>query len=476
MLKSLAVAVAALFVVTGCVTVGPTPSSGPSGAATAAPSVGVPTPAPVTQAPTVAPTVAPTLPPTLAPTLPPVITPAPTEGATLPPTTEPSGTPGATGEPTTRDLLYNDDMSDPTSGWEELNQDFATVSYDSGVLAMRFNENPAWAFTVRQLTAANTTLVETGDFAPQSAGLFGLLCGDSATDSYYGAVVTTDGGLDFIETDNSTINVLERHDNLGLNVSIGSSNLMALECSLNVDGAVQMVVGLANTGPVAVYRHAGNGISSFDVSGLYGEAASDNYTLAVDTAAAWAAGGADGTMSDGAQILFAHIPTDLQQNCYESPIWNTDATYSVSCVLQTQGKGGELLQFKQYADANGMNAAYQDLVTAFGVESQGSCQSGPNEGSWTVNEQTGGRVQCAPQFVGIRFDWTDDLTNILSLLIDFDGSYPDTYGQWQDAGPITPAGLTAFIVLYSRGPRSEAASDRRVPREPPLERHLRDLA
>ena len=440
MLKSLPLAVAALFVVAGCVSVGPTPSSGPSGAVTAAPSVGVPTTAPVTQAPTVAPTVAPTPPPTLAPTLPPVITPAPTEEATLPPTTEPSGTPGASGSPTTRDLLYNDDMSDPTSGWEELNQDFATVSYDSGVLAMRFNDPQAWAFTVRQLTEANTTLVEEADFAPQSGGLFGLLCGDSASSSYYGAVVSTDGGLVFIETDNGTINVLERHDNLGLDVSIGSSNPMALECSVTVDGAIQMVVGLANTGPVAVYRDAGNGLSAFDVSGLYGEAASDGYTLTVDTAAGWGAGGADGTMSDGAQILFAHIPTNLQSNCYESPIWNTAATYSVTCVLQTQGKGGELLQYKQYADANGMNAGYQDLVTAFGVESQGSCQSGPNESSWAVNEQTGGLVQCAPQFVGIRFDWTDDLTNILSSLIDFDGSYPDTYSQWQDAGPITPQG------------------------------------
>ena len=65
---------------------------------------------------------------------------------------------------------------------------------------------------------------------------------------------------------------------------------------------------------------------------------------------------------------------------------------------------------------------------------------GPNEAEWDVSEQPGGRVQCAPQKVGIRFDWTDDLTNILSSLIDFDGSYKDTYDQWVDAGPIIPQG------------------------------------
>ena len=144
-------------------------------------------------------------------------------------------------------------------------------------------------------------MVEAASFAPQSSGIFGQLCGDSASATYYGAVIDTDGGLVFIETDNGTVNILERQDDLGLDVTVGSSNAMALECSATTDGDVQMVVGLEGTGPVAVYRQASNGISAFDVTGLYGEATSDGYTLAVESAAAWGVGGADATMSDGAQ-------------------------------------------------------------------------------------------------------------------------------------------------------------------------------
>ena len=126
-------------------------------------------------------------------------------------------------------------------------------------------------------------------------------------------------------------------------------------------------------------------------------------------------------------------------HCYESPVPDT-AQFIVSCIAQTSGKGAELERYTQYADADAMNAAYQEVVTTFGVASQGSCQSGPNETEWEVGEQPGGRVQCAPQAVGIRFDWTDDLTSILSSLIDLGGSYKETYDQWVDAGPIVPQG------------------------------------
>ncbi len=438
--KSLSVIGAALFLVAGCVTVGPNSSGAPTFATSGAPSLGVTTPAPSTLAPTTAPTLAPTLapPPTLTPTATPLASEAPTTVPTMPPSAEPTAQ--ASSEPGSRDLVFDDDFTDPSSGWDVLDEDFASISYDTGVLALRFNDNSSWAFSVRQFDGPQTTVVQAATFEPDSDGIFGLLCGDSGSATYYGAVVSTDGSLVFIETDNGTVNVLDRQDNLGLNVTIGASNALALECSVTIDGVVQMVVGMQGTGPVGVYRQTSNGLSAFDVTGIYGEAASDGYTLAVDSAAVWGVGGADGTMSDGAQLLFAHIPSDLQQNCYESPIWNTDADFVVTCMEQTKGKGAELAEYLQYSDAAGMATAYQGLVTAFGVESQGSCKSGPNEASWQANEQTSGRVQCAPQTVGIRFDWTDDMTSILSTMIDFEGSYKDTYDQWVDAGPIIPQG------------------------------------
>ena len=130
-------------------------------------------------------------------------------------------------------------------------------------------------------------------------------------------------------------------------------------------------------------------------------------------------------------------------------MWNSDADFVVTCMLQTDGKAAELAQYLQYAGADGMNSAYQGLVTAFGVESQGSCSSGPNESTWAVNEQTGGRVQCAPQTIGIRFDWTDDLSNILSLADrlrgQLRGHLPPVAGRRADHSPglIRPNRSTA---------------------------------
>ncbi len=48
----------------------------------------------------------------------------------------------------------------------------------------------------------------------------------------------------------------------------------------------------------------------------------------------------------------------------------------------------------------------------------------------------GGRLLCAPQGVGIRFDWTDDNLLILSTLFDLEGDYENTYQLWTEAGPI----------------------------------------
>jgi hypothetical protein len=449
LLRSLPVAFAALFVLIGCVNVAPAPSTesstAPSVVGSAAPSLGVTTPAPQTPAATL---LTPTVAPTLVPTAPPLATdtPAATEQPTIAPSVGPSGlaTEGPSAQPTAgtadRDQIFTDDMSDPASGWQQLNEDFASITYDSGVMAFRYNQDQAWAYTVRHLDTPETTLLPAADFSPQSEGIFGVLCGDSASGRLYGAVVGTDGTLVFLETDSGAINVLDRQDKLDLDVKVGDSNPMALECHADGTGGLTMIAGLSGTGPIATYHADTDAPSSFDVVGLYGEATADDYTLTVDLASLYGLGGADNTTSDGAQILLAHIPTDFQNNCWESPIFAEPADYKITCVPQSSGKGAEIERYLQFADKPSMDASYQDVVDAFGVESTGSCKSGPNETGWSTNDQPGGRVECAPQKVGIRFDWTDDLTSILAGLIDFEGSYKDTYDQWVNAGPIIPQG------------------------------------
>jgi hypothetical protein len=326
-------------------------------------------------------------------------------------------------------------MSDPNSGWDHPSADYVSVTTDSGVLAFRFNTDQSWAFSTRKLDGPQTVLLTAADFDPQSDGVFGLMCGDSTLDTYYGAVVDTNGGVVFIESFNGTITVLERHDDLGLDVRVGSSNPMALECMTSTTGPLDLVVGLAHTGPVAVYSQSADPPSNFDSVGLYAEASSDAYTLAVDSAATFGVGGPFGTMSDGAQALLSHIPLEFQIDCPESPLFSDPATFVVTCILQASGSGAEILQYEQFDTKDLMDSTYQELVSTFGVTSTGSCDNGPNETDWSISGTPYGRVQCAPQAVGIRFDWTDDRLNILSRLIDLDGDYQSTYDQWLNGGP-----------------------------------------
>lgn len=180
-MKSLPIAVALLFVLAGCVSVGPDQSTVPTGAS-AAPSLGVTTPAPFSLPPIVIPTVPPvTAPPaTLAPT--PSATPEMTIDTFTPPPSLPTS-PGASTEPVTRDLLFDDDMSDPSSGWQELDEDFASIGYDSGVLAFRYNQNQSWAYTVRHLDSPETTLLPIADFSPRATASLACFVATTATQS-----------------------------------------------------------------------------------------------------------------------------------------------------------------------------------------------------------------------------------------------------------------------------------------------------
>jgi hypothetical protein len=432
----LAAAAALLFV--GCVSVGPTGTGAPTSVASGAPSLGVTTPAPIstatlTVAPTPITTPVPIATATTGPIATPDVEPTPTALASEP---IPTPAPTASGDVTDRDLLFEDDLTDPASGWSELDQDFATIKYDLGNLDFGFNDTGAWAFTLRALGTSVTSLQPVASFTPQSEGTFGLICGNSLLSPSYGAAVGTDGALTFFSLPNrTTVTVLDRHE-LDLPVTVGSPVAFALRCLTNASGSIVLEAALAKTGVIAMYQADNVSPGAFDVVGLYGAALSDGYTFTVDQTAVYGlAVGADGTMSPGAEALKTHIPEDFQKNCFETPLFSDEATDIVTCALQLKGAGAEVVQYEQYDSADLMNADYQDLVDSFGVESQGSCQSGPNESSWEVGTTVGGRVQCAPQTVGIRFDWTDDTLLILSSLADFGGKYSEAYDDWVNAGP-----------------------------------------
>jgi hypothetical protein len=185
-------------------------------------------------------------------------------------------------------------------------------------------------------------------------------------------------------------------------------------------------------GPLAVYQNTQEGPDTFDSVGMYAEAEGDSLVVDVNQAVAYGIVG--GTTSEGESLL-THVPGDFQSTCYQSPSSGTPTAVQ-HCILQVEGTGAELLQFQSYASNEEMDAAYQEAVDHYGVESTGTCRTGPNETTWSLDESVRGRVQCAPQQQGIRFDWTDDVLVILSTLIDFDGDYDNTYSLWLNAGPV----------------------------------------
>jgi len=211
------------------------------------------------------------------------------------------------------------------------------------------------------------------------------------------------------------------------------STLFGLECAGTATGALRLVAVMSGTGPLGVHQ-IDDGPSTFNGVALYGEGFQAEFAVDIEQVAGYGiAGSADG-MTAEAEELLTHVPDLLASTCTESPVTQS-ATAILHCYLQAEGTGAELAEYQSFASIADMDAVYQEKVDDFGVESQGSCQSAPNETTWSIGDDQLGRIQCAPQQFGIRFDWTDNRLAILSTLIDFDGDYQNTYDLWLEAGP-----------------------------------------
>jgi hypothetical protein len=339
--------------------------------------------------------------------------------------------------PAANDLLFLDNMDDPGSGWSDLSAELAAIAYADSAVRISILQHPAFAYSERDLGAEYGVVLSFGEFNPTAQGSAGVLCiapGEAgASGLAYGAVFTPLGGVIFISIDNGQIGILESNDSTGVTLPIGASTVYGLACGGTSTGALRLVAFGAASGPLASYQ-IDTGPETFRSVGMYGESLEEGFTLNVETAAAYGIPGSDVAMSAEGQALLTHVPADWQQFCIESPSTATE-TAAVVCFLQQNGTGVEIASYESYATNEDMDATYQRRVSDFGVESTGSCQSGPNETTWSIDEVVYGRVQCAPQQVGIRVDWSDNRLGIMSTLVDFEGDYQAAYDTWVNAGP-----------------------------------------
>jgi hypothetical protein len=414
------------LVVVGCVSVAPPASGVPSAAA----SLGVTTPAPATAtaaAPTAAPTVAATA--TAEPSEEPTL--EPTEEPTLEPSEEPTEEPSGPPSADTGDLIFLDLFDDETSGWGTGVSGAVSAQYVNGSLQLDVSENGQAVWSTRLLGTPVAVALVAGEFRPVTEGAFGPMC-EADDGSLYGAVAAPDGSLSFLSVVNNQAQILESHDGAVEIPPVGGF-ILGLECAGMSTGALRMVA-VGPDGTLGVYQ-TNEGPETFSGVAFYGEATNDSLRVDVDSASAYGIpGSADGMTSEGEDLL-THVPADLQSQCIEAPS-SSNAVAVIHCYLQTEGTGAELLQFQSFGTNEEMDTAYQSVVDQYGVDSTGTCRSGPNETTWSLDEDERGRIQCAPQQVGVRFDWTDDVLIVLSTLVDFEGDYENTNQMWLNAGPV----------------------------------------
>ena len=441
MIRALSVAVISAGVLVGCVGV-IAPTAEPT---VPVASFGITTPAiPTLSVPTAAPSL--TVPPV--PTLPPTPSPSPTLAATATPTEEPTATP--TEAPTTapteapseaptsapteipselEDLLIDDDMSDETSGWGTTDTGDTTVTFVDGKLRFEHALDTGAFYSGRQFDGTHRAALVAGQFVPASQGAMGVMCG-TADGTSYGALVSTGDVLIFFSIAGGQIEVFDSYSDLGLGVTPGSTIVLSVGCALASDDTLRMIASVNNSGALATY-HGSEPIDGFTSMLLYSEPSEAGYVLDVDGAVALGKGDEVEPSEEAAELL-THLPEDVQESCIEFPRHDVELRALVTCFMQPEGDGAEAANYQAFTDPAALETSYQGAVDRWAVESTGDCETGPNESSWTFNDVERGRLMCAPQTVGIRFDWSNTETNIMGTMLDFEGDYGLTYADWAE--------------------------------------------
>lgn len=435
MTRAVAISAVLACLVMGCVSLGPAQTTLPSQPTLPA-SFSITTQAPI---PSVSVTAAPTAAPEPTATPPQEATP----GATVAPTvTAPSDTPAATLTPAPSvaviedfgadELLFADDFSDPTSGFGVGTTAGGTVAYVDGALQFDTAADGAWMWSRRTHSEASPVIRVEADMTPSADGYAGLLCANS-DDELWGAVTNTAGMWAFVGLDSEGVSILTSNLEADWDLAPGVTTSIVLDCAGAETGAFRMQLSLPGSGLAALYETS-DGPDTFDRVGVYAESSGHPFQLLADNLAAYGGDGENG-MSPAAQALLLHVPADWRPDCFETPppAFDTGALAALACQL-TDGSSN-VVDFVQFDTQANMDSAYQARVDTWAVDSTATCATGPNEGPYTIDTATAGRILCAPQTSGIRLDWTHDALWILSTLTNFDGSYPDIYQDWQIAGP-----------------------------------------
>lgn len=134
----------------------------------------------------------------------------------------------------------------------------------------------------------------------------------------------------------------------------------------------------------------------------------------------------DGGTGDGMNMSLIH--ESIRDTCTEATPW-PGAIASVSC---TPSEGADSLYFDAFPDIASMNEYLDSQIEAHDLTTGGTCEEGPNEGTWSLNEVQRGRLICFDN-LGVWYQYSYDDHNVLITAIRSDGDYAAMWEWWTTA-------------------------------------------
>ena len=103
----------------------------------------------------------------------------------------------------------------------------------------------------------------------------------------------------------------------------------------------------------------------------------------------------------------ATIPEDLKQQCHEVTSFDGGFVIGVQCINIPSFAG--YASYYRFDSLENLAAAYQSNVDFFGSEANGtSCQTGPAEGEYTIDQVPAGRLMCNEYDIDLIAYWTHE--------------------------------------------------------------------
>lgn len=135
--------------------------------------------------------------------------------------------------------------------------------------------------------------------------------------------------------------------------------------------------------------------------------------------------------------LLAHVPDAIRPTCSSGVSTDGSAQALVNCVPSAT----VAVSYTQYADANGMDASYEQIFSALEIDrDSGSCEdhsTWPAESSYDVEGAPAGRRVCVDAAGTATIYWTDDRLLILSTANSPSADADALLNFWtNEAGPL----------------------------------------